>query len=238
MSVKIKIFKMVPENSGEITDFMDTVKVLQDGIIVSDGAIAIMYKGKEDVGMDTDSLITAISGELVKSQKQFVLQDGLTKAYEGMIKKYSADHKDAQDNADTIQAELNRHMAGYDEQYEGDVNRLTAELQSITDKHQKTNKKEKDIREALLKQHQEKAAELKAATEKFTAYKTEFDAKSNEISARMGEFAVKAANIMADIKENNGFLETAEKDREHARVFIGSTKKYIKDLEEGKIVVG
>ena len=238
MSVKIKIFKMVPENSQEISDFMDTVKVMQDGILITDSNIGVLYRTKDDIGMDTDSLITAVSGELVKAQKQFVLQDGLVRAYTAVIAKFSGDHKAAQDEADAVKAELDAHIFGYNDALELEVAELTRECDEIKAKHQNTPKKDKDIRDGLLQMWNDKNNLLKEKTAEFEAYKAEFDAKSNEISARMGGFAVKAANLMGEIKENNGLLETATHDREHARVFIGTTKQYMKELGEGSIVVG
>lgn len=233
--VKIEFFKISPENSKVISDFMDSVNVIQDGILISDGYVGIMHKTLDDIGMSNQNCITAVAGELAKSQKQFVLQDGLTRAYTGVISSFEAKRAEFDKGVAECQLELDKHNESYDDTLEKQVADLNEKIKENTVSHQQAPKAEKD---AWLQKYVALNKELEELLPKYEAYRKEFDAKSSEISARMGSFAVESANILSEIKENSGFLETATKDREHARIFINSTKQYISELEAGTIVIG
>lgn len=228
MGVKIQFFKLGHSLiSEDASKFMSSVSVIENGVIMGQEYVGILYKDRDDVGMAKENLVTAASGELAKSQKQFITQEGLVRAYKDMIVFFENQHKAAQVKADEAQKELDVYVQTYDPSLENEMAGLTKDLQDATVKHQQAPKKDK---EPFLKRIYEVNEKIKIVQPVYDKYKNEFDAKSNEISAAMGGFAVEAANVLGKVKEYQGFLDDAVAARDHAGVFIISTKKLIADL--------
>lgn len=226
--VKIKFFNL--DNgavSEEATAFMESVNVLDSGILLTQGHVGILYKDFGDVGMSTQNMVIAASGELAKCQKNFVIQEGLVRAYSGMIEGCEAKLKVAQDNSEKERVALDAYAQTYDSSFEVDLANLKDELKAAEVAWQQAPKAK---RPELLKPIHLIGEKIKVAQPKFDAYKAQFDSGSSEISARMGTFAVEAGNIMGDIKGHSASLAEAIDAREHARTFIVTTKKLIADL--------
>lgn len=232
MSVKIKIFKLDPSNSEEASKFMDSVNVIQNGILLSQDSMGILYKDRDEVGMSRENLATAISGELAKSQNTFAIQEGLVRSYTDMIKHFSIQQKDAEQKGDEVQKELDAYMLTYDKTLETEVSELLAKRKEAEIAHQQAPKPKK---EELLKPIYDINEVLKELEPKLAAYKTSFDAGVTELTNRMGIHRVDSANLMGRVKENNSFLEAAIDARDHAGVFIKSSKLYIADILAGNI---
>lgn len=237
MGVKIKNFAWTPENTQAINDFLETVNVLENGFIVSDGVVGILYKETDDVGMQTKQLVTALSGELAKSQKQFVLQEGLTRSYTAVIAYWEALRGPVEQSVVTVKAELDTYMATYDPTMEKELATLKVQLDEKHQLWQRTPKSggQKDAVLADWDTINKQIAELQP---KYDEYAKTFNAGANEISARLGVVQIKSNEYLVEIQQNSEYLAGAMKDRDNARIFIGTTKQQIADVESGALIVG
>lgn len=233
MATKLKVFKMDEENSEGITKFLETVNVTQDGFMIGSGMLGILYREKDNLGMERDQLAVAISGELSKSQKQFVLQEGLCRAYSAMIDLYSKREAEKKAIFEAKEKELAEYNTKWDGKLEQEVNDAKSKLGAMEKKYKSAGKLDKA---ELEKQTFALSQELKPLEEKLAAHKKEFDAGKYTLELSLGEVKLEYANLGGLIKENKGLLETAELDREHAKVFIVSTQKLIEDIQNGEVI--
>ncbi len=232
MSTKIKVFELKDENSKAISDFLGTVNVTQDGFLINNGNLGILYREKDNLGMERDQLAVAISGELSKAQKQFILQEGLCRAYTAMIKLFKERTEEKQKLFDIKSAELVEYNKKWDSVLEKEVLDGKARLGAMEKKYKGAGKLQKP---ALEKEAYELSQKMKPAEDKFNAYKKEFDAGKYALELEIGTLKLEIANLGGDIKENKGLLENSEKDREHAKVFITTTSQLIDDINAKKV---
>lgn len=245
--VKIRIFKMEPRNTDEINQFIESVKILENGFLLGNGdSIGILYKERDNIGFDKQDFITAISGELAKVHKNFAIQEGLVRAYKGMIGTYTDQMNEANNQSDKLKKELEEYMETYDRSYDVAVETLSDQIEELKNKlneakqkHQSVPKKEK---EKYLLQFKEITDQIKITGDELAVsqanrdtYKESFDPKSNQISAEMGTYAVKAANLLGKIKEYSELLEQAMSEREHASMFMSSSEKFLEDLKNDNV---
>lgn len=202
MSAKIKVFKLAPEVSDEISEFMGSVKILNDGIIVSEGNIGIMYREKGEFGMERQDIAASISAELAKAQKQYALQDGLILAYTAMIPSLDAKVEETKKAVD----ELNVQGKAAKE----NVDRL-----------------EKEYKQA-------KRAKNDEAMKTLAAEHTEAVKLHSELSTKSANLGGKYKTAVIKRDENKDFLEKAYEDRDHAEIFISTTRKQIEQIEAGE----
>jgi enterochelin esterase-like enzyme len=83
MSVKLKTFKLKDQN--DISKFLKDVKIIENGIIVSDGNVSFLHKENADMDMDQTEAINAMASGLAKEQKAIITQVSLIKLSEAML---------------------------------------------------------------------------------------------------------------------------------------------------------
>lgn len=235
--VKIKVFEMKSENSQVMSDFLNGVNVMQNGILLSENNIGIMYQDKDDVGMDVSGAISALNAELVKSQKQFVVSDNLANAYEGLIVKCERENIKTQEAVDLIEIKIATQNSIYFEK-ESVVKEAERVTNHIKAAHKKANRVEKD---ELLKQYHEADKDLNAKYEAFALFRKENEAVMAELNAELGPLKVDIANNTGEIKflksalydrdVQNGAPAGVIKAREDARMFIKTTMEKIEELK-------
>ncbi len=239
--VKIKVFEMKPENSQEITDFLGGINVMQNGILLSENNLGVMYQDKEDVGMDVNSAISVLNTELVKSQKQFFVSDNLATAYETLIAKYEAENVETQKNVDVIEAKIQAENTKWAEK-EAIVKEAERVTNHIKLAHKKANRVEKD---ELLKQFHEANKELDIKYAEFAEFKKTNEHTMVSLNAELGPLKLDIANNTGEIKFLKGALYDRDvqnqapsgviKAREDARMFIKTTMEKIEELKANGI---
>lgn len=229
---KVKIFEMTTANEEAISEFLTKVNVTQDGFLISDGMLGILYKDKDEFGMEDQQLAVAISGELTKSQKQYVLQEGLCRAYGDMVSLFTT----KREVKVTLAKELEEKLTAYDETWDKELEQKYLDMKSkIGELEMKHKKAPKPQKEAILKELYEANKTFKELSDSFDEYKAKFEEGKKTLDSEMSEAKVALVNFNGKIKENKGLLEAAEEDREHAKVFIASSKKLIADIQSGSI---
>lgn len=231
---KIKFFKMSESNGPKVTEFLKTVNVTQDGFLVGKGlfggVLGILYREKGDFGMERDQFAIAISGELAKAQKQYILQEGLMRAHEAMVDLFTGRMIDWAHKIEARKAEL-ANIKG-DEELQGQVDTLKSNIQSLEAKHKKAPQNEK---EAILKEIFDIGEELKPLQVSLDKEKAMTAELKNGLEKIIGELTVERANLSAEVKQNQELYETAKKDREHAKVFIHTSNQLIKEIKSGEV---
>lgn len=234
MTVKMKIFPLKPERSEEISAFMESVKVIEQGIITDGtGNVGILYKDRSETGMATPELVTSASGELALAQKQFVKQEGLVRGYEAMIEVANKE----QEEEEIKRKEFEDRIALNRESYGAEAIVKTylakkAEVASAESRYKQVTKSEKPDMLKHIKELNDAIAEITPEYERLTkAMEDEEKALTNQMALHK----LNVANLQGKIKQNIGFKEDAIDAREHSRVFIISTKKLIQELEAGEV---
>lgn len=238
--VKIKTFVISPENSEEISDFMESVKVVEQGLIVSPGGlfskakISILYKDRDEIGLATPELVTAASGELAKAQQQFVKQEAIIRGsrakiahFEEELQRNEINLREAQGAEDEVtknfeESELNRTKL-----------RLEETLAELKKAHSSAKKEDKD---SLLKSYGEFDQELKRILPEWEASKKEIDESLAFIAEKKTKYKVDIANCGGIIKQTKNEIEEATEHRNDAKIFIQTTKDFIEDLRDEEVV--
>lgn len=233
--VKIKFFKMEEGKSEEVAKFMEDVKVVENGIIASEGMIGILYKERSEVGMSLPEMITAISGELAKSQKQFLTAEGFSRAYKALIEKFEAEKIVEEEKAKEFEDKLAINRANYENNetikaYRG-VGQEIAEVEWM---YKQVTKPEKPEFLKKIKELNDKKVMLRPEWEKLT---NDMENEEKALTNQMGLHKVNVANTMGKIKQTKGELEESDQKRDDAKVFIEVSQKYIKELESGEIKI-
>jgi chromosome segregation ATPase len=237
--VKIKTFIISPENSEEISDFMESVKVVEQGLIVSPGGffskakISILYKDRDEVGLSSPELVTATSGELAKAQQQFVKQEAIIRGSLAKIAHF--EEKLKYDESHLKQANLAEEglLKSFEE---GELNqqklRLEETLAALKQKHSTVPKAEK---EEVLKSYGEFDQELQRILPAWEAEKKELDESLAFIAEKKTKYKVDIANAGGIIKQTKNEIEEAKEHRDDAKIFIQTTKEFIKDLQNNDV---
>lgn len=75
-----KTFELKEENSAVISEFISKVRVINEGLIVGGGSLTILYREKDQYGLDDDDMVSTVSNELGKAQKNYINQEGIVRA--------------------------------------------------------------------------------------------------------------------------------------------------------------
>ncbi len=224
----MKVFKLVEENSKAITDFLATVNVTQEGFLISDGNLGIMYRERDDWGMEKNQKLIHISSEYAKSQKQWLIQEGLVRAHGEMVAlwtgKMEAKHALIDEKKEGLKAYELTFRTDLDEKYTAAKNLST----SLEQKHKQAPKKDK---EPILKELYEANNMLKAIEPEYLEYRKGFDDGRTKLEAEITTLTIEAANFTGKIKESTELQAQAVEDREHAEVFMKTTEKFMAELQ-------
>lgn len=236
---KIKIFKFVPENAKEITELIQSVRILQEGLLISDGHLGIMYKEIGDVGMDKEEMVNPISGELAKSQKQFLLQTGLVRGYEALENKFTAIREAKKTEMDEANVKLTAHKelktfvpVELSDDIEAKQKRL-AEIKKLFT--QKKNGILEPEKEKLLKEAQAIEEALKPLVKEAGEKQEAYEAETAKLQHVVSEANVAMVNASGKAKENREKKEQAIEDRDEAMIFIEVAMKFIGDIQAGTL---
>lgn len=232
---KIKVFKFSPDYSKEITDFMQSVNIVSEGLFISDGKFGFLYKEKGEVGIGKDELINAVSAELSKAQKQFILQEGLERAYTDMVvmfrnrlEDFEVDFKKA-----TEKTEAYKKSPAIPEEMRDSIAKHRLAMDEA--KKMFKNSTTKDEKDRYLSSHAEIEANLNLILKESEKLQADHDTEANRLKDKATKVEVKILELKGKIKENKDFAEKAVEDREHAEVFIKSSMQLIRDIQAGEI---
>ena len=228
----MKVFSFDRSSETQINDFISGVSVIKDGFMLQDGMMGILYKEKNEYGIGKDQMIMSISAELAKSQNQYVLQEGLVRAYGDMVELFTGKRAAKQATLDGLNTELTNYDGSWDKDLEFQFNTLSSNVAVLEKKHKNASKTGK---EAVLKEIYTANESLKPVKEAFETYKTAFENGKAKMKNEINALTIEIVNLSGKIKENRGFLEQSTEDREHAKVFIASCNKLIADIDSGKI---
>lgn len=234
MGVKIKVFKAGIDSSDAMSEFMGTVNVIENGILLTENSYGVLYKDKDDVGMSTSNLVGVLSGELASAQKNFIKQEGLVHGYQGMVDKFQAIADENKNKADEARKILDAHMSTFDIELQAKYDDIKGGMEKVKRAWQatgKTNPKKAKLEE----EYYELENKFKEVDEIYSNYNKEFTAKTTELTNAVSLPQINMANALGKVKENKNFIDTCVDDRDHARVFIATTKALIQDLLDGKV---
>lgn len=235
---KVKFFEMNGAGaSEEVTKFLENVNVTQEGFLINNGILGIVYRDKNDFGIGEDQMVLAISSELGKAQKQYVLQEGLTRAYGDMVvflngkKEIKVKEREAKE-AEIAKLKDNKFTI-IPEALEAKFMGLKNEMESLSKEFKGTKiRSEKD---KVLEKIQENQKLLKVTQEEYNEYITKYEQAVKKLEDELVFINSDIGDINGKIKENAGFKENSEQDRDQAKVFIHSSNKMIEDIKAGVI---
>lgn len=228
----MKVFNFDTASEKQINDFIAGVSVIKDGFMLQDGKMGILYKEKDEHGIGKEQMIMSISAELAKAQNQYVLQEGLVRAYGDMVTLFNTKRDAKQATLDGLRTKLEEYDGSYDKDLQFQFDTLSSNVSALEKKHKNAPKTAK---EAILKEIYESGSKFKEVKESFEAYKTAFENGKAKMKNEINELTVEIVNLSGKIKENRGFVEAANDDREHAKVFVASCLKLIDNIDSGKI---
>lgn len=238
MATKVKFFEMNSATaSEEVTKFLEGVNVTQEGFLINNGILGIVYRDKDDIGAGEDQFILSISTELSKAQKQFVLQEGLSRAYGDMVTFYNGKKEIKMAEKNEKEAELaelkENNGIVIPENITGEVKKLTDKLADL--KREFNSKKTREEKDKTLKKIQEVQTTFVPLQEEYKGYTTKYEQAIKKLEDELVFINSDIGDINGKIKENNGFKEASEQDRDQAKIFIISSKKMIEDIKAGLI---
>lgn len=74
---KLKVFMLDQANEKEVNDFLAGIKLIQDGLIVREDRIAILYREKNEYGMEKDGVLAQLSNDLKEAQNTLLSDEGV-----------------------------------------------------------------------------------------------------------------------------------------------------------------
>lgn len=73
--ILFKKFDLKTVSNEEVNDFLKEVRVMKDGMMFSDGGImTILYRAKDEYGLDQDGIVSNLQGELGSAQTKLIKQ--------------------------------------------------------------------------------------------------------------------------------------------------------------------
>ncbi len=233
---KIKIFAFKPENNEVISNFLQEVNVVSEGFFITDGHLGVMYKEKNEVGIDKSSFVTEVAKEVMKAQRKWINTEALIRAYTAVIAKCKETGEILKKEAEEIKQSLENHQANKDTfinpKTSARVAEITSRLGQINKDFKKASREDKD---KFLKETQELETELAPLNAEMKTFAEQFDAETKRLQAISAEIGVKTVNNQGELKENTELLETAQKDSAHALLFVNTGTKLIADIEAGTL---
>jgi hypothetical protein len=221
----------------DVTKFLEGVNVTQEGFLINNGILGIVYRDKDDFGIGEDQMVLAISSELGKAQKQYVLQEGLQRAYSDMVvflngkKDIKVKEREAKE-AEIAELKGNKY-AIIPEALEAKFLGLKEEMENLTKEWKELKiRSEKD---AVLAKIQENQNVLKTTQGEYNEFITKYEQSIKKLEDELVFINSDIGDINGKIKENAGFADNSGQDRDQAKVFIKSSNKMIADIQAGII---
>lgn len=226
---KVQIFKMTEENSELISKFVETHKITEQGILISEGTIGFIYRDVDDWGLSKQDTLSALSGELSKAQKQFHLQEALRRGYEAMVVYYTKKKNEVQAKYDGIINSINELEEKKNKDLEGtEFEALTQKAKEIEAEYKKVPKDQKD---ALLEQLHATNEKIKEVEPTVNSIIEDYNNTNANLTKQLAELSGELKGLGIKVEENTEFAKGATQDRDHATEFIITTTAYIAEIE-------
>lgn len=233
---EFKIVKFTPESSEEITKLIQSVNLLAEPFFISDGYFGIMFKSKDETGIDKTGFVNEVSKEIVKAQKKYIQQEVLVRAYTKTVENLTKLGEEYKFGTDEATKALEEHQQNKDAfispETEKRHSEITSRLGQLKDGFKKQSREKKD---EILKEVNTLEAELKPLVAEMEDGAKKFDAETTRLKLVASEVAVKMVNNSGELKEQKELKESAVKELEHALLFITVGTNTIADINNGTL---
>ena len=228
---KIKIFKFAPESEKAINELLQTVNLLKDGIFITDNHFGLMYKERDEVGVERENMGNPVSFELGEAQKKFISQLSTEKYHEALEAKWTlvqdAKKKEADVAADALKKHRETPFAPVELQEK--IQDLQGKIATLKKTHNKKGDKDK---ETSLKEFTALEAELKPLLAESTKLQKEYDAEGERLNKIIGDAVSQMTVASENIKNSRELKEAAIQNKEDAIISIQTRTQFLKDLNE------
>jgi len=233
MATKMKVFALKPENSQVITDFLNTVDVAEQGFLINEGNLGIVYKDQETPGRDRRSLMVAAIEELGKAQKNVVMRELDIQAFGDMKVIYKAEKEAIKAELEAVVKELGEYATTHwDKNMEEAFLKLKSDMGGLEKKHKQASKTEKP---AILEEIYKLGETIKPAQEAFESMKKTFEEGKKKLEVKRSELEVKEMNKAGDYKQAGINYDTSVKEKAEAVAAVKASWRVLKDIENGKL---
>jgi len=231
--IKTKFFKADESNSDKVSEFLGGVNVVQDGFMLSDGWLCVMYRERNDFRADKATLLSDISREIIQAERNLTKNANSLKYHTKLLASKMAKMERLSKEVEEISREIEEHEAGYDISVSKRANDIRSRLGELQANYKKKGVDSLD-KAAVEKEAFELSSELKEIESVSNEYEENYQKELTRLKNEISNKNVSLVNLSGEIKEERLHIETVEETINENMISIEASLEYYKEIEASR----